>query len=377
MGFRPWAALAAVALAAGWAAVPGTAAAQDVRVAPRVEARQDCRCVDRDGNAIENCTCMRIPRVEIIRGPGMAGLFERRAQIGVWIDDGQGDDVDRLGGARITEVQEDGPAAAAGLRAGDIVLRVGDHALTDPLPDQRDEESLNLEGSIPVQRFTRLVGALEPGETVEFQILREGSRRTVSVTPEEAEGIAVRVGEGPAIFFDQEGLRRDMEELRMDESRLREELERMREREMAPGERVWSFRMEPPQPGDSVRGRSAFTFFGGDPCIAMHSRGGGEAFAILAGGGNCVDGVEFMELNEDLAEYFQAEEGGVLVTEVSEESALGLRAGDVLLAVGGREVRDAGHIRRILASYEQDEEIRLRVIRKGSEIEVLGRRRNQ
>jgi S1-C subfamily serine protease len=89
-----------------------------------------------------------------------------------------------------------------------------------------------------------------------------------------------------------------------------------------------------------------------------------------------VDGVELLELNPDLAEYFEAPDGGVLVTEVSEDSPLGLRAGDVLVAIDGREVRDPDHVRRILASYETDEEVRLRVIRQGREIEVLGRRRD-
>lgn len=127
--------------------------------------------------------------------------------------------------------------------------------------------------------------------------------------------------------------------------------------------------------GDSLTGQSAFSFFGGDPCFTLE-RGEGRAFAILAGGGNCVDGVEFVELNPDLAEYFEAADGGVLVTEVSPESTLGLRAGDVLVAVDGREVRDPGHVRRILSSYQGDEEVRLRILRKGQEMEVLGRRRD-
>lgn len=351
--------------------VPGSIEAQDTRVDVRQE---ECRCVDRDGNEIENCTCMRVPRIEIIRGP-VATLMGRRAQIGVWIDDGQDEAVDRQGGALLTEVQEDGPAAEAGLASGDVVIRVDGRALTEPLPEAEDEEELDLDRSIPVQRFVRLVGSLEPGESVQFDILRDGDARTITVTPEAAGGFGVRVGDAQTLFFDDETMRLELEELRQGAEHLREGMKGLRWTEGdQPGQGVWHFRA-PEAPSEPGSGRTAFTFFRGDPCFSMDQREG-QGFAILAGGGNCVDGVEFMELNQELAEYFEAGEGGVLVTEVAEESALGLRAGDVVLAIGGREVRDPGHVRRILSSYEDDEDIRLRVLRRGSEIEVLGRRRD-
>ena len=350
---------------------PGTLQAQDVRGQVRQE---ECRCVDRDGNEIENCTCMRVPRIEIIRGPA-AAMMERRAQIGVWIDDGQDEEVDRQGGALLTQVQEDGPAAEAGLASGDVVLRVDGRALTEPLPEAEDEEDLDLDRSIPVQRFVRLVGNLEPGEPVDFEILRDGSRQTVSVTPEAARGLVVRMGDAQGIFSDEEAMRVELEEIRQGAERLREEMKGLRWMEGdQPGQGVWHF-LAPDAPGEPGSERGTFTFLRSDPCFSMERREG-PGFAILAGGGNCVDGVEFLELNEELAEYFEAADGGILVTEVAEESALGLRAGDVLLAIDGREVRDPGHVRRILSSYEDDEDIRLRVIRRGSEIEVLGRRRD-
>lgn len=368
---------ALLALLAG--AAPASAAlafqASDVR------AERECRCVDRDGNEIENCTCIRAPRIEVV-APMASTLFARRAQIGVWIDYEQGDEVDRQGGALLTEVQDDGPAAEAGLRAGDIVLSVDGHSLRDPLPDAEDEEELNLDASIPVQRFTRLVGALEPGEEAEFQVLRDGDRRTVTVTPERTTLSAFGLrGDAPAVIWDGgERLRMDLEALRGRDFELRGRLEEMAERERDLQGRVWRF--QAPEAGgvwsfrtDSLEGQNRLHFFGGDPCFALRSRDG-EGFAVLARGGNCVDGVELLELNPDLAEYFDASEGSVLVTEVAEESTLGLRAGDVLLAIGGREIRDPDHARRILSSYEMDEEIRLRVLRQGREIEVLGRRRD-
>ncbi|HSG47732.1 MAG TPA: PDZ domain-containing protein, partial [Longimicrobiales bacterium] len=340
-------ALGAVALAALGLGAPG--AAQTARV----EARQECRCVDRDGNEIENCTCIRAPRIEIVRGPLAGGLFQRRSQIGVWISGDQDEEANRQGGVLLTEVQADGPAGEAGLRAGDVVLRVAGRSLLDPLPDAEDEEALDLDQSIPVQRFVRLVGALEPGEPVEFQLVRDGQRRTVTVTPEAAEGaFGIRMGEAPWIHLDEDAMRLDLRGLEEGAARLREEMEVFRELEGEPGARVWRFQAPEGERvfefrRDSVPGRTAFSFFGGDPCFTLE-RGEGRAFTILAGAGNCVDGVEFVELNPGLAEYFEASEGGVLVTEVSEESALGLRAGDVLLAIDGRDVRDPAHVRRVL-----------------------------
>ncbi|MBT8404979.1 MAG: PDZ domain-containing protein, partial [Gemmatimonadetes bacterium] len=112
--------------------------------------------------------------------------------------------------------------------------------------------------------------------------------------------------------------------------------------------------------------------FRGDACMEL-AGGDGEASVFVFGGGNCIEGVEFVELNPELGEYFGTDEG-ILVARVAESSALGLRAGDVLMAVDGREVRSTDHARRILSSYEPDEEIRLRIMRQGAETEVLARR---
>lgn len=81
-------------------------------------------------------------------------------------------------------------------------------------------------------------------------------------------------------------------------------------------------------------------------------------------------GVELMELNEQLAEYFQAPEGeGVLITEVRKKSAAekaGLKAGDVILSVGKRRVNDARDVTRSLRRYEEGDKVEVEVMRKGA-----------
>jgi len=85
------------------------------------------------------------------------------------------------------------------------------------------------------------------------------------------------------------------------------------------------------------------------------------------------NGVELTDLDPELGEYFEAE-GGVLVVRVDESSTLGLRPGDVILRIDGRQVEDAQHAVRILQSYRADERMEIEVIRRGARTTVEGRR---
>ncbi len=347
-------------------------AALAVGAAPAIaqDREADCHCVDRDGNRIEECVCLNTPSANTFT---VMAPFVRRSIVGVTIDYTQGAEVDARG-AELQDVQDDGPAARAGLRAGDIVVRVDGRSVFDPL-EGRAERALSESQSVPVQRFVRMVGGLEPDEPVEVEYIRDGRTATVTLTPESAGGlpgltIFGRGGEGlPGMSW-----RFDPEELRGEMGELYGQLEGFQRD--GPG----VFRFEGPERSGEVRffGDSLATgafprLFQGDPCMNV-STGDGSARVWVLGGTNCVDGVEFVELNPGLGEYFGTDQG-VLVANVAEASTLGLRAGDVLQAIDGREVQSPDHARRILASYDADEEIRLRIVRKGAETEVLARRR--
>ncbi len=71
--------------------------------------------------------------------------------------------LDRPAGALVAGLAEDGPAAAAGLRAGDVIL-------------DYDGRELERSGDLPP-----LVGATAPGEAVELQVLRDGERLNLQV----------------------------------------------------------------------------------------------------------------------------------------------------------------------------------------------------
>jgi S1-C subfamily serine protease len=83
-------------------------------------------------------------------------------------------------------------------------------------------------------------------------------------------------------------------------------------------------------------------------------------------------GLDLAEMNAGLGEYFGTSEG-VLVVDVPEDSPLGLQPGDVIESIGGREARDPDHVRRILRSYDRDEEISFEIVRKKKQMTVKGR----
>jgi S1-C subfamily serine protease len=80
-------------------------------------------------------------------------------------------------------------------------------------------------------------------------------------------------------------------------------------------------------------------------------------------------GIEYQEIGDQLAKYFKlTEDRGVLVTHVDENGAAekaGMKAGDVILKVASKSVRDGGDLRDALANVDADEEVAITVQRDG------------
>jgi serine protease Do len=211
--------------------------------------------------------------------------FEGRgSQIGVMVEDA-------TAGVRIEDVDQDSPAAKAGIREGDIVVEF-------------DGEKVR-----SARQFSRLVAESAPGRAVKVSVARDGKQQTLEVTPEDrALGWGVN---GDLIGRE---IARSMRDL---EPRLRELEPRFRELEP----RLREFRFDPP----------AFNF---DWDMSFRS-------------GNSRLGVQTESLPPQLAEYFGVKDGGVLVSGVSKDSAAeksGLKAGDVITSVDGDRVRDYGDL---------------------------------
>jgi S1-C subfamily serine protease len=94
-------------------------------------------------------------------------------------------------------------------------------------------------------------------------------------------------------------------------------------------------------------------------------RGGNDALRSLTVIAGTRMGLDLVEMNPGLGEYFGTSEG-LLVTETPRDSTIPLRAGDVILTIDGRKPTSEAHARRILASYAPGETVKVEVMRKKS-----------
>jgi S1-C subfamily serine protease len=85
-------------------------------------------------------------------------------------------------------------------------------------------------------------------------------------------------------------------------------------------------------------------------------------------------GIAYQEISGQLAGYFKlSADAGVLVTEVDEDgpaAKAGLKAGDVILAFDGKEIRDGDDLRRGVRDAETGRELGLKVQREGRPLDL-------
>jgi len=146
-------------------------------------------------------SCRRAPRVSVRAPMVFFGNGSHRGRMGISV--GASQDDREYDGALVLSVVEDGPADEAGIREGDVITAVRGQSLLDPLPDIEDEERLDLDGSVPVQRLINLSRQLEPGETVTVTYLRDGNEHATELVAEDlGRGVRVIGGNGTAFGWD-------------------------------------------------------------------------------------------------------------------------------------------------------------------------------
>ncbi len=81
-------------------------------------------------------------------------------------------------------------------------------------------------------------------------------------------------------------------------------------------------------------------------------------------------GIKGAEMNKGLAEYFDTDKG-VLVLSVNKDSAAekcGIKEGDIITAINGKEVSDIVEIHKYLRRVKKEEEVKIELIRKGDKL---------
>ncbi len=242
--------------------------------------------------------------------PALSLLLEGRNFLGILPGDVTRENMGRYGlreprGVAVTKVIEGSPAARAGLKEGDVILRF-------------DGETV---GS--VQKLNRLINEAAPEQTVRLSISRQGSVQELSAT-------LARRNDFPMM------------------GALQGALPKIEALPALPG-------------GDSLRGIAPAM-----PTMpVMPALPNGDGMRLTLGASRRI-GVATTQLTKQLADYFGVTTGrGLLVTEVGEGSPAaraGLQAGDVITEVDGQAVATVSELMRALNSRETGD-VSLTIIR--------------
>lgn len=251
--------------------------------------------------------------------PQMFEIFGGSSRIGVSVKDVEDEEAKRhklavTGGALVTEVHDETPAATAGFKSGDVIVEF-------------DGERVR-----SARQLTRLVQETPSGRAVQAVAVRDGQRLTLTVTPRESSRDRV---------FER---LRDLGEFGRSHQYERPVPPAPPARP-APAPRA----PRPPRPPDF------------------------DAFAFSRSTGRL--GIAVDSLSDQLAEYFGTKEG-VLVTTVREGSAAakaGVKAGDVITALNGSPVDSPADVRRGSQRLEDGGEFTLDLVRDRKPLTVKGK----
>jgi serine protease Do len=241
-------------------------------------------------------------------------------QLGVRLEEVDKDAVTRLRlkeekGALVTEVLKDSAAEKAGILKDDVIVKFqGESVLT-------------------AAQLARLVRDVPSGRKVDIDLVRNGAPVKVSATLEKAEW----KGGGPDVP--------DMADL---DQHLQEKLGKLGDLRFHSGEggfpRTFSFKMDE----------------------------NGPMALLRAGRGRL--GITYTEIEGQLARYFKApKESAILVNSVVEGSAAekaGIKAGDLLLKLGGASIEEAGDLREAVSDLEAGKPSPVTVWRDGRNLDL-------
>ncbi len=239
-------------------------------------------------------------------------MIQRRGRLGILVDLTPDPARDSIG-ARVAGVTPGGPADRANVRTGDLVVRINGTRLA-ALPARGENED---DQSRPGLRLIEIASRLDQGDTVRLELRRDNRPLTATFQAGESDAdVIVRNFRGAV-----------------------------------PKLPSWSFDL---------------------PNIQMTPFGGAGAERMMIRIGGPLADLELVKVNAGLGEYFGTSEG-LLVVDAPADSALGLRAGDVILSIGGRRPTSPAHAMRILGTYDPGESVSFEVMRQRHRITVNGK----
>lgn len=258
-------------------------------------------------------------------------------------------------GVELVGVSPDGPAEAAGVKAGDVLVAIDGKAL-DGVENARAVVFEAME-------------SVEAGDTVEIEVERDGSRESFAVLAEVREPASwqslVRIPEirtvkriegGPGehrIVID------STVAPEIDEDVLSERMEILREK-LAETELYISSNEFHHLPGsDEIEWHSDYTFeFDDYSELGDHALSSANVWFGLPR----THGLKLASVNEGLGAYFKTDHG-VLVLEAREDNSYQLEAGDVILEVGDAVINTPADLVRALRNAEPGDELEIGIKR--------------
>lgn len=224
-------------------------------------------------------------------------------------------------GVAVEKVMENSPAAAAGIKDGDVIVR------------------LNGEEIASTRKLTRLISEIDVDHQVKVTVLRGGREQEITATLGKRPGAVF--GEGGNFSFSPAPLGK----LDLDEFKA---MPQFRELPML---KDWPQLKDLPD-GEGFR---SFSFPGGE----------GKAFTWSSGGGRQI-GIGVTNLTKQLALHFGVEDG-LLINEVRENTPAakaGLKAGDIIVETNGKAVKGQLDLIREV-NGKKDGDVQLTIVRDG------------
>ena len=282
-------------------------------------------------------------RAQLAPGPGVKGIAYLGAFLGDVTDERARElKLDSTRGVIVGKVVDDGPAARAGLREGDVILMF------------RNDQIENRE------HFYRLITEAPPGRIVTLSISRNGEHRRVHVP------LGARLG---ADLLEREQLFDEANSMKLESSRLEADAAKARERgDEKSADELSELATEMLRQSEERRAFIEQQLKEGalpDPATARLRNQGRTATRRMLG-------VSLLVLTDQLAMFFGVEQKtGLLVTEVKPGGIIeraGIKAGDCITAVNGEKVTSVTELSLVIS--KANKEATFSVVRDRSELSL-------